>query len=286
MLTLVLAAAAAVVRWLPERWGPAVCRLGARWAEWGWPNRRAIAAENLARAWPAGPPITPTDVFVHLARTGWEFARIPRFRAHGFRQVRLADGRSLDDAIAEGRGVVVATGHLGSWELVAAALAVRIEVPIHLLVRSLGPIDPWVHRQRRQAGLQVIEAGSGAARRIHRALAAGHIVVCVIDQHDPRARCVVPLFGRPAATLDLPARLCLTTGSALVWLESWRDDQGAHSVTAVRVAVDGAGSGRVQALTVGLNERLEAAIRARPAQWTWTHRRWKLSTPEGVRADA
>ena len=275
------------VRCVPERFGAPLCGALGALASVCLPGRRAIAARNLALAWPEGPPVAPAHVFRHLASVGWDFVRLGYHQRDGFACVHPERSfiGALEAAIAEGKGVVVATGHLGSWELVVAGIAARVSVPVHVLVKPLGPLDAWVDRQRRQAGLHTIVGGRGAKtlRPVLRALAAGHIVVTVIDQHSPGSPCVVPLFGRPAATLTMPARVAARMGAALMWVAPARLSDGRHRVAGVRVAV--AADGDTHAITADLNTRLEAAIRAHPAQWIWTHRRWKVSTPASFPAD-
>ena len=271
---------------LPASWGPSLTRWLAEAALRIWPGRRRVAEANLHAAWPDGPPTDARAVFRHLARTAWEIVRLPRYHAAHYADVRLGALDVLTTAIARNRGVVIASGHLGSWELAGAVLAARLPVPVHLVVKRLGPIDGWVNRQRNQAGVRTIfaEPPRRATRSILQALRRGEVVVVVIDQHAPRAPAIVPFFGRPAATLDLPARLALRTAAALVWVAPRRLADGGHQIDVEAIDVEAARSAAdsVVALTRTLNVLLEAAIRRAPSQWLWTHRRWKLSTREGA----
>ena len=214
-----------------------------------------------------------------------DFLHLRTHRANGYRAVAVPQLSRLTDAVSKGRGVVVASGHLGSWELSAAAVAARCEVAAHLVVKPLGPIDGWVNRERRRAGLHTITAGQGArtVRAVVRALKRGEIVVLVVDQHAPSGACIAPLFGRPAATETLPARVAALTGAPLLWLAPARTGRDAHRVSIIEVPNDRSGRPKdVREVTLALNAHLEAAIRAHPPQWLWTHRRWKVSTPAGA----
>ena len=123
-----VAAAAAVVRCLPEACGEWACRTVAAVAGWVIPSRRRLADEQLAAAWPDGAPTDGRAVYTHLARTAWDFIRWRRHQREAYRRVRVAPD-ALDPLAAGG---VVVTGHLGSWELVAAALAARVSPPVLL----------------------------------------------------------------------------------------------------------------------------------------------------------
>ena len=285
MIGLGLEVFAAAIGRLPERWGDRLCWWWARGIGWWFAGRRAVVAQNLRAAWPSGAPVAPDDVFHHLAGVAWDFIRLDRHLSTGF--TRIATESVLGEAAALGRGVVVVTGHLGSWELVAAALAHRVSVRTHLVVKPLGALDEWVQRRRRQFGLQTIVAGRGVAtvRPALRALRAGEIVVVVIDQHAPTTACVVPFFGRPAATTVLPAWLAQQADAPMIWLSTWRAPDRTHGVQTVRldaVDLDHPAARRVR--MVELTRRLEASVRAHPAQWLWTHRRWKVNTRACVRA--
>ena len=311
VLTAVLRLMAAVVRVLPEGGRGPLCGLCGLVARYGWGRRVRIAQDNLCRSFAKG--AVPTDaaaVIRHLVAVAWDFVRLPAYRAQPIARVRIDGLGSVHAALAEGRGLVAVAGHLGSWELVAAALARVVPVPIHLVVKSQGLLDPWVDRQRRRAGLQTIEARRdlGTIRTMLRALDAGHIVVILIDQHAPGG-VVVPFFGRPAATTTLPAWLARRRGTPIVSVAAWCTQTGAHRVelralsrddvlasspAAAETAVSAGAEGKSKAVKraptdaavmAALTDRLEAAIRAHPSQWLWTHRRWKVSTPAVARVD-
>ncbi len=274
------------VEGLPEAWGRPLCRGVARGVEWVMPGRSAIARRNIEAAWGRPVPIRTQDVWTHLALTAWDFLRVKRHRSRGFDHVGRES--ALSAALALGRGAIVATGHLGSWELVAAALASRMKVRTHVVAKSLGVLDAWLLRRRRQAGLHTLAAHGGlnTARAALRALAAGEIVVVVIDQHAPTSACLVPFFGRLAATTVLPTWLAYRSGAPLVWLSTFRTPRGEHPVEVGRMdAADfDSRAGRHRGMAE-LTGRLERAVRAHPAQWPWTHRRWKVSTRAVVPED-
>ncbi len=280
MLTLGLRLLAWLLRGCPPNWGAALARGAGRLAHRALGGRRRLVEAHLNEVWPGGAPIGSRAVFEHLGQTAWDFVQLPVHRQEGFRRVVGVDADALSRALALGRGVVAVTGHLGSWELALAAAASWQNVRTHVVVKSLGSLDPWVTQCRRAAGLEIIRADGDqttvrrVVREVVRALKAGDVVVVVIDQHAPAGACVVPFFGRPAATITLPARLAIRRQVPIVWVESWRTDDGGHRVRFEAVPT---AAGSVRALTADLNRRLESAIRRQPAQWLWTHRRWKVS---------
>ncbi|MCB9538804.1 MAG: lysophospholipid acyltransferase family protein [Myxococcales bacterium] len=174
------------------------------------------------------------------------------------------------------------TAHLGNWEVLVRAGA-ALGVPVSIVTRRFRAAwaeRAWRRLRRGGAGLIVAEGG---ARAVLAALAAGEVVGYVLDQHMPPRRAVwVPFFGRPAATSPDLARLARLTGAPVVPLFTWRGPDGRHVVevqapVALPRTADAAadileGTRRCAAV-------VEAAVRARPEQWLWIHRRWKPPPP-------
>ena len=120
-------------------------------------------------------------------------------------------------AHAEGRGVLMFTGHFGFWEINALVHALEIK-PMAVLARPLD--NPLLHdlleSVRRRTGNSVIYR-QGAIRRVLRALADNQAVAILIDQHIQTADAVyVDFFNRPAATTSALAALALRTGAPVV----------------------------------------------------------------------
>ena len=281
---------AAMLRALPETWGPRLRHALAGTAYRVFSGRRRIVESQLVRAFGAPPPTDARAVYVHLTQVVWDFVRLRNHAATGFQSLVPVDAEVLEAAVAAGRGVIVVTGHLGSWELAMAGIAALLPVPTHVLTKSFGALDLFISEARTRRGVFPIRTtgGPSALRAIRAALRRGEVVVMVIDQHAPTGAVTVPFFGRPAATVDLPARMAdRSDGPALVWAEAWYTPDGHHHVRFAPVNV-GEGQGgphRRTELMTDLTRRLEAAVRARPAQWLWTHRRWKVDVSEAEGAN-
>jgi len=87
----------------------------------------------------------------------------------------------------------------------------------------------------------------------------------------------VPFMGLPAMTAPAAARLALKYDAPLIQIELQRL-KGAHFRFTVHDPLaftpTGDTTADVEALTIKINEALEAQIRANPGQWLWFHRRW------------
>ncbi len=132
-------------------------------------------------------------------------------------QVEFEGEERVAAAHAQGKGVLLFTGHFGFWEINALVHALAMQ-PMAVLARPLD--NPLLHdlleSVRRSTGNSVIYR-RGAIRRVLRALSANQAVAILIDQHIQTSDAVyVDFFNRPAATTSALAALALRTGAPVV----------------------------------------------------------------------
>lgn len=191
---------------------------------------------------------------------------------------------TLDAAIAEQRGVVFASAHLGPWERVAATL-VSCEVPFTAVAREA--YDPRLtrlyDRLRGGRGLPTIYRGApGAGAALLRTLRRGHVLGIPMDLASRVPSIEVRFLGRLAATPVGPARLALRTGAAVVVgvpapierLASVSSPELELAIARIETHDLEASPAGEKALTERINDALSARIRALPEAWVWMHPRW------------
>ena len=186
----------------------------------------------------------------------------------------------LVGAIDEGRGAIMATGHVGNWELLNARLAVA-GVPITLAVRELDDsrVDELIMKLRTKFGSEVIHRSGSAGRQLIRSILAGRGIGLLIDQDIPSIPGVfVPFFGRLAWTPSGAAVLALRTRCPLLTGFIHRRPDGSHVIKIsppLPAPNEGSLDDRVRELTAAATAAVEWQIRAWPEQWVWMHRRWR-----------
>jgi KDO2-lipid IV(A) lauroyltransferase len=178
----------------------------------------------------------------------------------------------LESAIAEGRGVVFASAHLGPWERVAASL-VRAGIPLTVVARE--PYDPRLgnvyRRLRETRGVRTVYRGaSGAGIALVRVLRRGGVLGIPMDLASRVPSVAVPFLGVSAPTPLGAARLAIRTGAAVVVGTVARAEDGSLGLSFVRIDA----SGSEPELLARINAELSARIRAIPEAWPWMHRRW------------
>jgi Kdo2-lipid IVA lauroyltransferase/acyltransferase len=251
--------------------------------------RAAVVEGNLRHAFPdrdeAWVRRTAAASYAHLGREGLSLLRLSRLsREDILAATRLGpDFEELRAAAAAGTGAVVATAHLGNWEVAGAALAARGLALDAVAQRQSNPyFDGLINRARARLGIRVIARGGAMAKALA-SLGEGRIVALVADQDARGSGVFVPFMGRPASTHRGAAVLVLRSGAPLFMGVMTRRADGIYEARVERIPVPSEGEfdERVRAVTAAFTRSLEREVRAHPEQYFWHHRRWKTSPPDG-----
>ena len=237
--------------------------------------KRQLQSALGKRLTPNRARILARGVFHRLAQNAIEMLRMHRFPER-FPDAALSETsrRALDNALAEGRGVIFVTAHLGNWELMAATLA-KLGYPIHTVAkRSYDPrFTELIENSRTRFGVRAVYRGDpGAATAMLRVLRGNGILGFLIDQDTDVPSVFAPFFGRPAKTPTGPAVFARRTGASMVLGTISRRTGGpSHRIDIIPVPLET----DPQTTVSTLNRILEARIRRHPSEWVWFHRRWK-----------
>ena len=249
--------------------------------------RRRVTLDNLAHAFPERSAeerrALARGAYANMARVVVDALRsLGASRAELLAEVQVDDFGPVDRALAAGKGLLVATAHLGSWEMFGAAMAQR--VPLHAVVRPLrGGVNARLVEARQRSGLRLIPE-RGALASMVGALRKNEVVAMLLDQAiGGKHALFVPFFGRPAATTPALSMAAMRTGAPTLLVVALRENGR------LRFRVEGpfemTDSGDRQRdlrdHTARVTAALERIIRAAPDQWLWLHRRWKLAPPAG-----
>jgi Kdo2-lipid IVA lauroyltransferase/acyltransferase len=246
--------------------------------------RRRVVEENVRLAFPTADgrwvERVVEESYRHLGREAVAMLRLGDLDAAAVRdRVQIPDEnwRAVEEALTEGRGVILATGHYGNWEMAAAAVAAR-GVPIAAIVkRQSNPlVNARIEATRRALGIETIDM-LDAPRRVPRLLLAGHAIGIVADQAARRGGVWVPFFGVPARSHRGPALFALRLGTPLFAAVARRQSDGGYLLTGERLDTRPTGSldADVARVTSELAAHLEREIRREPGQYFWFHKRWK-----------
>jgi KDO2-lipid IV(A) lauroyltransferase len=200
--------------------------------------------------------------------------------------IRVENMESPLRAHAQGKGVLLLTGHFGNFEV--ATVAGIGQFPqyrglLHFVRRALKPrwLNDFITARSRRAGFGTLSK-RGSLDSILDLLAKGAIIVFVFDQHAGRRDGIrVDFFGHPAGTFKSLALIALSTGVPLIPASSWREPDGTHVLRFEEplplIECEDV-SEAIRRNTRAYNAAIERMLLRHPEQWVWMHRRWKADT--------
>lgn len=203
-------------------------------------------------------------------------------------KVEVRGHQYLLDIAAQGKGVLILTGHFGSWEVAPIGGILnfkQFQGRFHFIRRTLNnkTLERILFKRYYQAGLQVIKK-QNALQHVTDALAKNDAVVFVLDQHASlvnRDGIAAEFFGKKAGTYRSLASCSRYTGVPVVPAASYRLENGKHVLEfhpPIEWKEYNSTQESIYRNTCAYNQALEKIILAHPEQWMWLHRRWKLKT--------
>ena len=249
------------------------------------PSHSRWAAFNLARVLnePATSPYVrriARKSFANYARVLVDFFRLPYLsHAEISASASVLGLEDLRRAHDYGKGVILITAHMGSWDRAGAVLT-GFGYDATVLVDTFSPpqLDRWVTRMRQKFGMKAIAVESpGALREMFRVLQRKETLVLLIDRPEPRG-IPVTFFGEQTYFPRGIPHLALRTGCPVIVCGLFRrpDNVTYDGFTKLIPPMDGTADDgvSVSVLTQRIVDILETAIVAHPAQWYMFRPMW------------
>lgn len=253
--------------------------LGRAWHRFADDAQRDRVRRHLGRIRPDATP-AELDELVVAAYVSYVRYWVEAFRLHRLdpaeidRRVRLDNKAEIDRTLEDG-GAILATGHLGSWD-VGALWTVSGGWPMVVVAEVVEPrrlFDRFV-RLRRDAGAQVIPLvrGGDMIERLEQVVDDGGLATLLADRDLTGRGPVVSFFGEPCRLPAGPAVLARRTGRPVTvgaFVTDGDDWVGVCQGEAMDLA-----SLSVEEGTQRIAWRLEELIARFPAQWHVFVRQW------------
>lgn len=180
------------------------------------------------------------------------------------------------DALAEKRGVLYLTPHLGCFEITARYIVKYGPITVMYRPPRHAALEPVMDAARGMSGLNAVPATMQGVREFVRALKRGEAVGMLPDQVPSSGDGVwAPFFGRPALTMTLAGKLARQTGVAVVVAAAERLARGKgwrlHYLRLPEPLPQDP-----EALAALINQSMEILIRRFPEQYLWSYNRYKI----------
>ncbi len=215
--------------------------------------------------------------FMHLGKGLFEIMLTDRGRLA--RIVDIRGEEKLQDVNARGRGIVYVTGHIGNWELMGGAIALKY--PVSVVAAPIEPeeVNDMIVELRAGLGVRTILRGKpGASRELIRVFKENRLLGILIDQDTDVDGAFVDFMGRPAWTPTAAASMAMKFDAPVVFGYIRRGRDNRHTVTIegpLELSRTGDDKKDIIANTSMLTKKIEACILDDPEQWVWMHRRWR-----------
>ena len=186
----------------------------------------------------------------------------------------------IERAMAQGRGLILLTPHLGCWEVSAQYFSLRYPFTVLYSPPKLQALDAVMRAGRDRATMKSVPADLAGVRTLYRALQRGEAIGILPDQVPGGGEGEwTEYFGRAAYTMTLAMRMARARHAAVLMAFAERLPRGAGyriRVESLPAAAPGETPER------NMNRALEAFIRSCPEQYLWAYNRYKV--PAGVSA--
>lgn len=244
-------------------------------------RERAVTEINLNEVYPSRPKADKRRLarrsLIHSTATmcelGFAWMAAPARVEASILEVR---GRELlDEARADGRGVIVLAPHFGNWEVLNFWLSSHFPFTAMYEPPKIEALDPVIRHGRERMGASLVPTNPRGVAALLKALKRCEAVGILPDQEpDWGSGVFAPFYARQAYTATLLPKLVARTQARVVTGVARRvPGQGfvIHFLAADPRVYDVDET----ASATGVNACVEAAIDLEPAQYQWEYKRYR-----------
>ena len=247
------------------------------------PYREHVVRENLTKAFPDldEPGLRKVmrryydgfaQMFVELLKGATMSA------AEITRRVRIVNLDKVQAYLAKGQSVLVVAAHQCNWEWMLLGLSLELGYPLDAAYKPL--VDSWAEREmkklRSRFGCRLIPAKELLGDIIKRGKVVRAIAM-VADQEPTTSehKHWTRFLNRDTAFYMGPEEISRVTRFPVFFIEMRRTSRGHYEMAFQPLATpeEKLKSGEI---TERYARLVETQIRAAPADWPWSHKRWKL----------
>ena len=219
------------------------------------------------------------ESFVNLARNMLEIFYMPNLNEKNLsKYIEIDHLDRMKNALAEGHGVVVLTGHVGTWEWLSAAFTLN-GLPVTAIAK-LQPNQEYsraLDDLRATINVEIFNRGTSELLAAGRALKKGKILGFLADQDAGPGGAFIEFLGKVASTPMGPAVFSKKFKSPVIPAFILRQPNGRHLVKIFEPMYfedTGDADGDLLRCTEKMTRLLEKIILENPTQWLWFQKRW------------
>jgi KDO2-lipid IV(A) lauroyltransferase len=248
-------------------------------------RKKAIAKKNILIAFPNINEISIDQIIDNMWRNigsiFGEYIHINKFsiRDEEKNKIVFTNKNNLQILKNNKKPIVFFSGHFANFELMAKCLR-ELEFNIGAIYRPLNniflnPIMEFI-RKKYICSIQ-IEKGSAGTKKLIKHISTNNPLALMIDQR-LSSSIRVPFFNQPATTTTTPAQLSIKYDALLVpvFLKRLKKTNYEFFIEEPLVVKKTNNYEKdIFNITEIMNKKIEEFIKVDPANWLWSHDRWK-----------
>ncbi len=196
-----------------------------------------------------------------------------------YEKVTLEGWNNLEKAVAENKGVILAAGHIGNWELAGRFIARKYKLSVVYKKLRNKYFNEYTNKLRNKDNVILIDKKQ-ALKPILKLLAQHYIVTIMIDQNAGKDGILTNFLGHPASTFLGISKIAVKTGTPIVPAIAVRLSDGSNKFIFKEVIDPNnydKSPEKIKELTEKVSLEIEKYILKYPSSWFWVHRRWRGS---------
>lgn len=180
----------------------------------------------------------------------------------------------IDEAMADGSGLILLAPHLGNWELAGLFFSSRYKMAALYSPPNIAEFEDYMIKVRGRLGSELVRGDRRGLARLASILREGGVAGILPDQ-SPRGKtnAFAPFFGMEVKTMTLVAKLMQRTGAKVLITYAERLSNADGFRIVVRATEPDMDSKDPVVATTALNQSVENCIRKIPEQYQWEYKR-------------
>ena len=236
--------------------------------------RRSLASKNIKKAFPSWSDLkvnlTLRRTYLFFAQNFIDFISVPS-SWNGI-IINVKGGGILKEAMAQGKGVILISGHFGCWEILGKWVGEQVPLFTGVAQRQKNKgANKFFQQQREIPGTGHIFRKE-PIEKMYDILNKKGILGLVSDQDAKQKGVFVDFFGHPASTPKGAALFHIRTSAPMLVGVCIKKAFMNYEIKFLKVDTS---SQNIKNITQQYTSILEKCIRSNPEQYFWFHRRWK-----------
>jgi len=248
--------------------------------------RRQIVMDNLSIAFPEKTEqerkLIAKQFYHNLIDTFIESIKFISISGKQLEKRSSGEFELINRLIAEGKNIHLMAGHQFNWEYANLQYSRHLDLPfvgVYMPIKNK-ILNRIFYTFRQKYGSVLISKDDFKNRR-HEVFSSQYCLALAADQNpgDPSNAYWIRFFSQPVPFVTGPAKGAVRNNTAVIFIGFHKIKRGHYLFKATLLAENGS-SHTPEQLTALYRDALEKTIYADPANYLWSHRRWRWQWKE------